>query len=153
MLRPRAAAAPAVQQSIDISYPPGPQQQTRRTLLQRANGTDRRTDIVPLRRPCSAYYATNILCKQTDLDSFALDNLSVSTLRVELEPVGIEFEMFLLPGLKEWSTELQHFALDDTVRRTDCRPYNQSINQSVYFFQKNTTAQTIWRNLPIFFKR
>ena len=93
------------------------------------------------------------LCKQTDLDSFALDNLSVSTLRVELEPVGIEFEMFLLPGLKEWSTELQHFALDDTVRRTDCRPYNQSINQSVYFFQKNTTAQTIWRNLPIFFKR
>jgi len=40
----RAAAAPAVQQSIDIHYPPGTQQQTRRTLLQRANGTDRRTD-------------------------------------------------------------------------------------------------------------
>ena len=33
----------AVQQSIDISYPPGPQQQTRCTLLQRTNGTDRRT--------------------------------------------------------------------------------------------------------------
>jgi len=33
LLRRRAAAAPAVQQSIDISYPPGPQQQTRRTLL------------------------------------------------------------------------------------------------------------------------
>jgi len=32
-LQPRAAAAPAVQQSIDISYLPGPQQQTRRTLL------------------------------------------------------------------------------------------------------------------------
>jgi len=44
LLRPRAAAAPAVQQSIDISYPPGPQQQTRRTLLQRADGTARRTD-------------------------------------------------------------------------------------------------------------
>jgi len=29
---------------IDISYPPGPQQKTRRTLLQRANGTDRRID-------------------------------------------------------------------------------------------------------------
>jgi len=29
----RAAAAPAVQQSIDISYPPGSQQQTHRTLL------------------------------------------------------------------------------------------------------------------------
>jgi len=44
VLRPRAAAAPAVQQSIDISYPPGPQQQTRRTLLQRADGTARRAD-------------------------------------------------------------------------------------------------------------
>jgi len=39
-----AAAAPAVQQSIDISYLLGPQQQTRRTLLQRANETDRQTD-------------------------------------------------------------------------------------------------------------
>jgi len=27
----RKAAAPAVQQSIDIAWPPGPQQQTRRT--------------------------------------------------------------------------------------------------------------------------
>ena len=34
LLRPRAASAPAVQQSIDTSY---------RTLPQRANGTDRRT--------------------------------------------------------------------------------------------------------------
>jgi len=35
-----------MQQSINISYPPGLQQQTRRTLLQRANQTetDRRTD-------------------------------------------------------------------------------------------------------------
>jgi len=31
-----AAAAPSVQQSIDISYRPGPQQQTRRTLLRRS---------------------------------------------------------------------------------------------------------------------
>jgi len=44
VLWPRAAAAPAMQQSIDISCPPCPQQQTRRTLLQRANGTDRQTD-------------------------------------------------------------------------------------------------------------
>jgi len=44
VLRLRAAAAPAVQQAIDISYLPGPQQQTRRTMLQRANGTDRQTD-------------------------------------------------------------------------------------------------------------
>jgi len=40
---PHAAAAPATQQSIDIACPPVPQQQTRRTLLQRANGTDGRT--------------------------------------------------------------------------------------------------------------
>jgi len=46
----RAASAPAVQQSIDISYPPGPQQQHYRTLLQQANGTDRQTDTVPLHR-------------------------------------------------------------------------------------------------------
>jgi len=51
-----AAAAPAVQQSVDISYPPGQRQQTRRTLLQRStDGTDRqtdeRTDTVPLHRP------------------------------------------------------------------------------------------------------
>jgi len=48
---------PLLQQSIDISCPPCPQQQTRRTLLQWANGTDRRTDTVPFHRPCSAYYA------------------------------------------------------------------------------------------------
>jgi len=41
---PAFAVSPAVQQSIDISYPPGPQQQTRRTLLQRANGTEGPTD-------------------------------------------------------------------------------------------------------------
>ena len=41
--------APAVQQSIDISCSPGPQQQTRRTLLQRSiDRADRRTDTVPL---------------------------------------------------------------------------------------------------------
>jgi len=44
VLRPSAAPAPAVQQSINVTYEPGPQQQTRRTLPQRANGTDRQTD-------------------------------------------------------------------------------------------------------------
>ena len=34
------------QQSIDSSYPPGPRQQTLRTLFQWANGTDRWTDTV-----------------------------------------------------------------------------------------------------------
>ena len=38
------SSAPARQQSIDISCSPGPQQQTRRTLLQQANGTDKQTD-------------------------------------------------------------------------------------------------------------
>ena len=47
------------------SYPLGPQQQTECTLLQRANGRDRRTDqqrtdTVPLHRPCSAYSADNL---------------------------------------------------------------------------------------------
>ena len=42
-----------MQPGIDISCSPGPQQQTRRTLLQRSiTGTDRRTDTVPLHRPC-----------------------------------------------------------------------------------------------------
>jgi len=45
LLRRRCCWAPAVQESIDISCPPGPQQQTRRTLLQRSiGGTDKRTD-------------------------------------------------------------------------------------------------------------
>jgi len=34
----------AVQQLIDIFYPPDPQQQSHRTPLQQANRTDRRTD-------------------------------------------------------------------------------------------------------------
>jgi len=50
-------AVAAVQQSIDISCPPGPRQQTRRTLLQRSiagtdRDADRRTDTIPLHRPC-----------------------------------------------------------------------------------------------------
>jgi len=40
VLRPRAAAALAMQQSINIFYPPDPQQQTRLTLLQRDGQTD-----------------------------------------------------------------------------------------------------------------
>jgi len=55
LLRRRCCWAPAtlMQQSIDISCPPDPRQQTRRTLLQRSIAgvyiqTDRRTDIVPL---------------------------------------------------------------------------------------------------------
>jgi len=41
-----------MQQLIDISWLPGPQQQTRRMLLQRSiAGTDRQKDTVPLSRP------------------------------------------------------------------------------------------------------
>jgi len=54
MQQPHAAAALAVLQLINISYTPDPQQQTHHMLLQRANVTDGRTDIVPLHRPCSA---------------------------------------------------------------------------------------------------
>jgi len=65
-----AAATPgywaqAVQQSTDISCLPGKQQQTRRTLLPAfpaidhwVDSWDRRTDTVPLHRPC------RILCDQ-----------------------------------------------------------------------------------------
>jgi len=38
------AGTPSVQQSIDISWPPGPQQQTRRRGVQRPDKTDRQTD-------------------------------------------------------------------------------------------------------------
>ena len=38
--------------AIDRYRPRSPQQQTRRTLPQRANGTERQTDTVPLHRPC-----------------------------------------------------------------------------------------------------
>jgi len=54
----RAAAAPAVQQSIDISYPPGPHLQTCSSGFAAVGPcSDRRTDTVPFRRPFSAYYA------------------------------------------------------------------------------------------------
>ena len=58
--------------SIDISCPPGAQQQTRRTpLLRSIDGIDRqthrRTDIRPLHRPCSAYYADNVNNQQVEL--------------------------------------------------------------------------------------
>ena len=53
---------PLLRQSIDTFYPPGPQQQTRGTMLQWANGTDaqmdrqtkKQTDTVPFYRPMRA---------------------------------------------------------------------------------------------------
>jgi len=73
-----------------------------------------------------------IKIRLTYLDSLALDDLSVSTLGVELKSVGVKFQMFLLPRLKEWSTELQHLAFDYTVRRSDYKPttIDPAINQS-----------------------
>jgi len=60
LLQRHCCWAPVVQQSIDISCPPGAQQQTRRTLLQRSiAGTDRETDTVPLHRH-AAYYASSV---------------------------------------------------------------------------------------------
>jgi len=54
-----------VQQSIDISCPPGPQQQTRRSGVQRPDDemdghTDRLTDARHFRRPCTAYIANRV---------------------------------------------------------------------------------------------
>jgi len=63
----RCCLAPAVQQSIDISCPPGPQQQTcssgfaavgHAETYKRTDGrTYRRTNSVPFYRPCSADWA------------------------------------------------------------------------------------------------
>jgi len=53
LLAVAAERPPDMQQSIDIACPPGPQQQTRRPLLQRSiNGTGRLADTVPLRKLC-----------------------------------------------------------------------------------------------------
>ena len=62
---------PAMQQSIDTSCPPGPQQQTCSSGFvvvvvvpcwdrHKERQIDRRTDTIPLHRPCSAYYAGSI---------------------------------------------------------------------------------------------
>jgi len=63
LLRRRCCWAPAVQQSIDISCLLGPQQQTRRTMLQQSiAGTDRQTDgRTPYRytHP-AAYHASSV---------------------------------------------------------------------------------------------
>jgi len=60
VLRPRAAAAPVVQQSVDlsISWLPGLQQQTRSTRLQQANG--RQTDG----HRTVSYTLLRMLCRQ-----------------------------------------------------------------------------------------
>ena len=52
-----AAVAPAVQQSIDISCSPGPQQQTRRTLLHAGQTDGRRDGWTAFHRPSFSYYA------------------------------------------------------------------------------------------------
>ena len=56
----------------------------------------------------------------TNLDALALDDLSVACLVIELQSVGIELEMLLLPSLEERTSELEHFSLHDTVRRHHC---------------------------------
>jgi len=64
----RAAAESAVQKSIGISYPPGPQQQTHRKLLQQANETDRRTDrqTLLMHSICSTYHVQSADNKTDD---------------------------------------------------------------------------------------
>jgi len=50
---------PAVQQSIDISWPPGPQQQTRHSGVQQLTDgmADRQTDARQFHKPRCAYHA------------------------------------------------------------------------------------------------
>jgi len=51
-----------VQQSIDISWPPGPQQQTRRSGVQQLTDgmADRQTDARQFHKPGFAYYASTV---------------------------------------------------------------------------------------------
>jgi len=54
-------APPAVQQSIDFSCPPGPQQQTHSSSVRWPNdAADRQTDTRQFHRPCSVYYAIRV---------------------------------------------------------------------------------------------
>ena len=53
--------APAVQQSISFSCPPGAQQQTHSSgVWHTSDGTDEQTDAQPLHRPCSVDYASSV---------------------------------------------------------------------------------------------
>jgi len=65
----RAAAAPARQQSIDMSYLPGPQQQTYRMLLLQANGPDRWTlDIDPALHTLQAVPIIHSITKDNEVN-------------------------------------------------------------------------------------
>ena len=62
LLRHGCCRAPDVQQSIDISCPPGSQQQTRCTCSGRQmEETDGRTDTVPLHRSCRILFEHSLL--------------------------------------------------------------------------------------------
>jgi len=51
---------PLLQQSIYISWPPGPQQQTCSSGVRRPSATDRQTDARPLHKPHSVFYAESV---------------------------------------------------------------------------------------------
>ena len=78
IVRLQRAGTVRVRPLHDISCPPGPQQQTRRTLLQLVNGTDRQTDGQTdghrTLKPCSAYYAGSAKKSRTfvHFDNFGL---------------------------------------------------------------------------------
>jgi len=76
-----------VQQSIDISCPSGPQQQTHRTLLQRSiDGTDRQTDgravTQTLTHTLRAVSVTHI--SSSDLDATLSERFAVAAARDKL---------------------------------------------------------------------
>ena len=56
----------------------------------------------------------------THLGALASRDMPVPVLVVELEAVGVELQVFLLPRLHEGSAKLEHLALHDAVCRSDC---------------------------------
>ena len=56
---------------------------------------------------------------RTCLDTLALGYLPVATLVIELESVGVELQVLLLPRLQEGTSEFEHFPFDDAVGWSD----------------------------------
>jgi len=92
-----AFASRRPQLSIDMSYPQGAQQQTRRPpLLLSIDGTDRRTDR-PLHRPCCAYYAGSV--NNVDRSVVSRQQLSFLCRRTDITPWfsgGVQSHIFTI---------------------------------------------------------
>lgn len=56
----------------------------------------------------------------TNLNAFALHYQLILVLVIELETIGVKFEVLLLPGLVKRPTQLQHISIDNTVCGAHC---------------------------------